>query len=111
DAVIGQFLNTSNGSPNHIDNVEGKQGAYLFAVPDAFIFQDYNSLRVTNAVPTHDFDATFEVGKSYALTVGVLGGGGGMLDGVPFELSLYYRDASTNMVTVAATTVTNTSSL
>src|SRR5215475_5047719 len=28
--LMGQFMNTSNGSPDHIDNVEGSQAAYLF---------------------------------------------------------------------------------
>lgn len=110
DQTMGQFLNTPQGSPGHIDNVEGNQAAFLFAVPDAYIFQDYNSFSGTNA-PTHDFNAAYEVGKSYALTVSVLGNGGGMLAGVPLQLSLYYRDNSSNMVTVASTTISNSASL
>ena len=109
--LTGQFVNTSNGAPNHIDNVEGQQAAYLFALPDVAIFQDYNTIGGTNQAPTHQFDAKFEVGKSYALTVGVLGGGGGMSNGATFELSIYYRDASSNIVTVGATTITNTKAL
>jgi thiamine pyrophosphokinase len=109
--LVGQFLNTSNGSPNHIDNEEGLQAAYLFALPDVAIFQDYNTLVGTNQEPAHQFDARFEVGKSYALTVGVLGGGGGMSNGATFQISFYYRDASSNIVTVAATTITNSSAL
>jgi hapalindole biogenesis HpiC1 cyclase-like protein len=107
--LMGQFLNTSNGAPDHIDNVEGRQGAYLFALPDVAIFQDY--MGGTNAMPAREFDAKFEVGKSYALTVAVLGGGGGMSNGATFELSVYYRDESSNIVTVAATTITNTKTL
>ena len=53
----------------------------------------------------------FEVGKSYQLTVGVIGGGGGMLEGVTLELALYYRDAASNQVTVATTSITNAASL
>jgi hypothetical protein len=53
-----------------------------------------------------DFDVTYEVGRSYHLTVGVIGNGGGMSNGVTMELSLYYRDG-TNTPTVSATTVTN----
>src|SRR5262245_41704501 len=109
--LTGQFVNTSNGAPNHIDNLEGQQAAYLFALPDVAIFQDYNTIGGTNQAPTHQFDAKFEVGRSYALTVGVLGGGGGMSNGATFELSIYYRDASSNIVTVAATTITNTKAL
>jgi hypothetical protein len=105
--LVGQFLNPPGDSPGHIDNMEGQQAAFLFALPEVYVFQDYNSLSGTNTAPSHDFNATFEAGKSYALTVGVLGGGGGMTNGVPFEISLYYRDGSSNMVTVGATTITN----
>jgi hypothetical protein len=75
------------------------------------IFQDYNSLSGADTTPTHDFNMKFEPGKSYALTVGALGGGGGMSNGVTFEISLYYRDAASNRVTVAATSITNTPAL
>ena len=109
--LMGQFLNTSNGSPDHFDNVEGRQAAYLFALPDVAIYQDYNTVGGTNPQPARDFNAQFEPGKSYALTVGVAGGGGGMVEGVPFEISLYYRDAASNIVTVASTFVTNTDAL
>src|SRR5882762_4239486 len=109
--LMGQFLNTSNGSPDYIDNMDGRQAAYLFAVPQVAIFEDYNSISGTDSAPTHEFNAQFEAGKSYTLTVGVLGGGGGMSNGATFEISMYYRDASSNMVTVAATTITNTPEL
>ena len=111
DQLMGQFLNTSNGSPSHIDNVEGQQAVYLFALPDVALFQDDNSIGWTNAGPAHKFNAKFEPGKSYALTVGVLGGGGGMSNGATFGISLYYRDASSNAVMVATTTITNTPAL
>lgn len=111
DQLMGQFLNTPYGASNHIVNMEGSQAAFLFALPEVFIFQDYNSLDGTNTTPSHNFNATFEAGKSYALTVGLLGNGGGMPEGVAFEISLYYRDAASNMVTVAATTITNSSLL
>jgi thiamine pyrophosphokinase len=111
DQLMGQFLNTTNGSPSHIDNMDGKQAAFLFALPQVAIFQDYNTMFGTNAAPTHDFNTKFEVGKSYNLTVGVLGSGGGMSNGATFQISMYYRDAATNMVTVAATTITNTRTL
>jgi hypothetical protein len=111
EALMGQFLNTTNGSPNHIGNMEGSQAAYLFASPDVAIFQDYNSIGGTNATPGHEFNASFEPGKAYALTVGVIGGGGGMSNGATLEISLYYRDAASNKVTVAARTVTNSPAL
>jgi hypothetical protein len=111
DQLVGQFLNTPPGSANHIDNVEGNQAAFLFALPDVAIFQDYDSLTGTNSTPTHDFNLQYETGKSYSLTIGVLGGGGGMSNGVTFQISFYYRDAASNHVTVAATSITNTSAL
>jgi hypothetical protein len=80
----------------------------MFAQPGVALFQDYNSIYGTNATPLHDFDVKFEVGKSYHLTVGVIGGGGGMSNGATMAISLYYRDGASNMVTVAATSITNT---
>jgi hypothetical protein len=111
DQVMGQFLNQPKGSPGHINNMEGNQAAYLFALPDVAIFQDYTTLNGTNTTPARDMIAQFEVGKSYNLTVGVLGGGGGMTNGVTLEVSLYYRDATSNITAVAATTITNSTSL
>jgi hypothetical protein len=80
----------------------------MFALPDVAIFQDYNTIYGTNTTPSHAFNAKYTVGKRYQLTVGMIGGGGGMEQGVAFQISLYYRDANSNMVTVAATTLTNT---
>jgi len=110
-AVMGQFLNTTNGAPDHIDNVDGKQAAYLFAMADVAIFQDYISIGGMGTEPTHEFNLKYERGNAYDLTVGVLGGGGGMSNGVPFVLSFYYRDAASNRVTVASTTITNSQTL
>jgi hypothetical protein len=110
-AVMGQFLNTTNGAPDHIDNVDGEQAAYLFALPDVAIFQDYISIGSTNTEPRHEFNLRYERGHSYNLTVGVVGGGGGMSNGAPFVLSFYYRDEASNRVTIASTTITNSKTL
>src|SRR5665213_1749341 len=91
---LPNFTNSTGTNDTFIDNADGVQAAFLFALPEVAIFQD--------------LDATFDVGKAYTLTVGLIGGGGGMVDGSTFQLSLYCLDASNNMVTVAATTVTNT---
>lgn len=107
DQLTGTFKNTAPTSPDHIDNCDGNQAIWLFAVPEVALFQDYNSVDWNDPVPTHAFDVKFEIGKSYQLTVGVIGGGGGMPPGVTLELSLYYRDAASNRVTVAATAITN----
>ena len=107
--LTGIFLNTAPTNADHIDNMEGNQAAYLFATPGVELCQDYAS--IDWAGMTHQFDAQFEPGKSYDLTVGVIGGGGGMSNGVTIQISLYYRDGASNKVVVAATTVTNSPTL
>jgi len=91
-----------------IDNCNGSQAAFVFALPDVALFQDYDSVSGTNTVPSHAFNARFNLARSYTLTVGLIGGDGNMASGATFQISLYYRDVSNNIVTVAATTVTNT---
>lgn len=108
DNLVGLFLNTPPGDAQHIDNCDGNQAIWLFAYPQVGLFQDFNSTDWSNSTPTHAFNAQFEAGKSYDLTVGAIGGGGGMLRNATMQISLYYRDAASNMVMVAATTITNT---
>ncbi|MBE0543887.1 MAG: PEP-CTERM sorting domain-containing protein [Verrucomicrobia bacterium] len=79
-------------------NREGAQVGYLLAFPEVALFQDYNS------TPTHDFNATFEIGQAYNLTIGMFGKPT-LAPGNTLELSLYYRDDANNKVTVGATTV------
>jgi len=90
--LTGVFLNVPPTDPAHIDNCDGNQAAWLFAVPEVELFQDLT--------------AAFEVGQSYHLAVGIIGGGGNMKDDVPIEIRLYYRDAEDKKVTVGATTFT-----
>jgi len=85
--LTGVFLNVPLTDPEHIDNCDANQAAWLFAVPEVELFQDLT--------------ATFEVGQSYHLTVGIIGGGN-MKDDVPIDVRLYYRDAEKNKVTVGA---------
>lgn len=106
--LIGIFKNTSPASPDHIDNCDGTQAVWLFAVPEVALFQDYDSMDADDAEPTHAFDVTYDPGKSYRLTVGVVGTGGGMQQGATLELSLYYRNGAGNKVALALTTITNT---
>jgi hypothetical protein len=108
DYNVGLFKNTPVGSADHLDNCDGNQSIWLFVVPEVALFQDYDSTDWRNPVPTHAFSATFEPGKSYQLTLGVSGTGGGMLQGATFELGLYYRDANSNKVTVSSVSITNT---
>ncbi len=108
--LMGEFYNVPFPGSS-IDNCDGTQAAFLFALPEAGLFQDYDSIYGTNTVPSHAFNATFNVGRFYNLRVGVIGGGGGMQPGATLQVSLYYRDASSNMVSVAAITITNSTDL
>lgn len=93
DQLAGVFPNTPAGSADHIDNVDGQQAAYLFAIPGVALFQK--------------LDSRFEVGNAYDLTLGVLGTGG-IAEGSTLQLSLYYTDDAQLPVTVASATVTYT---
>lgn len=105
DQLMGVFLNTSPGDTNALVNCDGAQAAFLFALPQVALAEDLPAPGPGAAVPT------FKPGKSYDLTVGVLGNGGGMAEGVTLDVSLYYRDASSNVVALATTTVTNSNAL
>jgi HpiC1 cyclase len=112
--VTGVFSNSPPGDPTHIDNCDGNQALFLFAVPETAVFQDYDSSDYAHPVPTHAFDASYDVGKAYTLTVAVLGGTNlaiPMQEGTTLQLSLYYRDGASNLVTVAALSITNSGSL
>jgi len=113
--LTGIFKNTAAGSVDHIENCDGNQAVWLFPNPEVGLFQDYDSVDWNDPVPTHAFGAVYEVGKAYQLTVGLFGGGNGgnygMLPGATLELSLYFRDAASNRVTVASTIVTNSAEL
>jgi hypothetical protein len=94
---------------NPYGNRTGTQAGYILSFPQVALFQDYNSMDWNDAAPTHDFNATFEIGKSYNLTVGLFAkvrSTLGITDGSLLQFSLYYRDGSDNMVTVGATTAT-----
>jgi hypothetical protein len=106
--LAGQFFNVPFPG-QFIDNCDGAQGAFIFGVPEVALFQDYDSISESNT--THTFDAKFRTGASYDLTVGLIGGGFGMKPGVTLELSLYYRDASSNKVKVASTNVAHSAEL
>jgi len=112
--LIGIFKNTAPGSADHIDNCDGNQAAWLFANPEVGLFQDYDSMDWNDPAPSHAFDANFEMGKSYRLTVGILVGTGAglpMQQGVTLDLSLYYRANISNRIVLATTTVTNSSAI
>ena len=111
DLATGVFSNAPNVSGIAIDNMHGEQAAFLFVLPEVGFFQDYNSVDWAHTTPTHDFNATFQPGKAYQLTVGLIGGGGNMREGASIALALYYRDASSNKVFVAMTNVVHSAAL
>jgi hypothetical protein len=90
--LTGIFVNVPPSDGEYIDNCDGNQAVWLFAVPEAQLYQD--------------LAATYEIGQSYHLSVGVIGGGGNMKDGVPLEIRLYYRDVNGVMVTAESTNFT-----
>jgi hypothetical protein len=91
---LPNYTNSQGTNTTFIFNCDGVQAAFMFGLPQLALSQDLS--------------AKFNAGKTYTLTVGLIGGGGGMPLGSTLQLSLYYRDASSNMVIVAQTTVTNT---
>ncbi|MBM3847823.1 MAG: hypothetical protein FJ405_16255 [Verrucomicrobia bacterium] len=76
--LTGVFANTDPSSADHISNCHGSQGLWLFAVPEVGLAQ--------NLDPSQ---ARLRPGFGYSLTVGVIGMGGAMKEGVPLELSLH----------------------
>ena len=94
DQMSGVFANTAVGQPNHITNLDGTQALFLIALPQAGLTQ------VLTAP-----EAKFEVGFSYQLSVGILGGGG-IPEGTALQLGLFYLDGANMPVTVGSATVT-----
>jgi len=92
--TAGVFVDT-----NPYGNRLGAQAGYILAFPQVTLFQDYTSS------PTHDFNATFEVGNAYSLTIGIFGKAS-LAPGSTLELSLYSRDDVGNKLAVGSTTVT-----
>jgi hypothetical protein len=102
--AIGVFGNLP-GDGEYITNCVGGQAAYLFNDGGLAFFQDYTATDSTGAQDTN-FTATYEAGKSYTLSAGLIGSTNfGMAPGSSIEMSLYYLDGSNNMVTVAATNI------
>jgi hypothetical protein len=95
--LAGLFPNPVAGQPGHIDNLDQSQAGYLFAAPSNGIFQDLS--------------ATYEVARAYTVTAGLVGSSSiPPTDGTTLAISLYYRDATNQMVTIASTNVAYNSS-
>ena len=89
DQLSGVFLNAAP----LIDNLNGNQAALMFGLPELGLYQELSS--------------TFQVGNAYHLTIGLVGQGGGMLEGVTFDLQLYYRTSPTTTVVIGSQSVTH----
>jgi hypothetical protein len=93
NVLTGVFPNTDTNSTDRIDNMDGDQAAYLFSERENGIFQQ--------------LDATFATGTSYKLTVGIVNSPNiPPFVGATLAISLYYTNATGDIVTVATTTVT-----
>ena len=114
---VGVFYNSpsyaTNNPDDYIYNCDGTQAAYFYGYPGLAIFQDYDSVDSTGGPPSHAFDATYEVGKSYQLLAGMIASTlfYNLSPGDILQMSLYYRDGSSNMVTVAATNMVFTTNV
>lgn len=97
--TAGVFSNTSPSSVAPYLNVTGNQAGYILMAPKVTMFQDYS------VSPT--FTSTYEVGKSYNLTLGLFARSSfaSILPGSTLELSLYYLDDSNSKVKVGSTVV------
>ena len=81
EQLTGIFANSQDpNDPTRIDNCDGTQGAWLFALPDVALSQD--------------LEEKFEAGHCYDLGLGVIGGGNNMKSGVAIEIRLYYKDVN-----------------
>ena len=95
----GVFSNTSPYSAAPYGNVSGNQAGYILMAPQVTLFQDYS------VSPT--FTSTYEVGRSYNLTIGLFARSSfaTIAPGSTLELSLYYLDESNSKVKVGSTVV------
>src|SRR6478736_1609144 len=99
--TAGAFRNVSVYNPTPYGNVTGAQAGYILMAPHVTLFQDYTTS------PTHDFNATYEVGTAYNLNIGVFAKSSfnNIVPGSTLELSLYYLDDSNAKVKVGLTTI------
>lgn len=99
--TAGAFVNVSVYNPTPYGNVTGAQAGYILMAPHVTLFQDYTTS------PTHDFNATYEVGKAYNMTIGVFAKSsfGNIVPGSTLELSLYYLNDANAKVKVGSTII------
>jgi hypothetical protein len=92
----GEFVNVPFAPVAGADGNQPAQLAFMFAVPGYELYQTLGN--------------TYQVGKSYQLTVGIQGGGYYMPAGTPMAIELYYPDASGDRISVGSLPVSNNNS-
>lgn len=91
--LAGVFPNTPSDSPDHLDNMDGKQAAYLFSERENGVLQQ--------------LDTKYATGTSYTLTLGIAASPNSPLQpGATLAISLYYTNATGDIVPIKTTTVT-----
>ncbi len=93
EQLTGVFRNTSPGSLDHLENAEGQQAAWLFAVPGVGLWQE--------------LERVFEPGTAYQLDALVLGNGGNMLPGPALEFVLGAFATGGEVLPLASLSITN----
>jgi hypothetical protein len=87
--LAGVFPNPAPGTPGNIKNIDGKQAAYLFAVPPNGIFQETS--------------ATYEAGLSYEVSLGLVASTTiPPAEGSTLTIGLYFSDAQGNQIPLAS---------
>ncbi len=99
----GAFVGIPPNTPNPYSNLLGTQAAYVLSMPGAGLFQDDQTTDWSGAQT--GLNATYQVGLSYQLTLGVFGKGM-VEDYSSLELSLYYRDGASRITIGTPTTIT-----
>jgi hypothetical protein len=92
----GEFVNVPFAPVAGADGSYPAQLGFMFAVPGYELYQTLSN--------------TYQVGKSYQLTVGIQGGGYYMPAGTPMAIELTYQDGSGNRIPVGSLPVTNNNS-
>lgn len=106
--LTGVFVNPALTNETHTPNMDGSQALWLFAVPQVGLRLDRYARDLMGRQPTPEFDAVFEVGQAYELTVAVFGGGGAMTNGASMRMGLYYLDDATNRVPIVSRSIVYT---
>ena len=105
--LVGVFKNPAKVKSDHLDNCDGEQAVWLFAVPGVGIQQDAFTKDWDDPTPSGAFQHQILPNNFYSLTVGINGGGGGMKTGVALKLELYAINHSSTQTIIASTNLSH----